>query len=206
MCVFFISIFLLPFCATAAEDKISFAREILPILSDKCFYCHGPDKENQKADLRSDIRDDAVAAGAIDPVHPESIPVLRTKDLTWPLNPIDHFILSQLEMENLKPSPATPLERWPRPTSVSAWRRLGSMLPAMPTPSAIRPTSAPRRGPYLRVFPLPRPKVRPHRGHDFHVTILNQLGIDHTRLTYTAQGRRFRLTDVDGHVVQDLLA
>ena len=114
MCVFFISIFLLPFCATAAEDKISFAREILPILSDKCFYCHGPDKENQKADLRSDIRDDAVAAGAIDPVHPESIPVLRTKDLTWPQNPIDHFILSQLEKENLKPSPAAPPERWLR--------------------------------------------------------------------------------------------
>ena len=42
--------------------------------------------------------------------------------------------------------------------------------------------------------------------HDFHATILNQLGIYHTRLTYTAQGRRFRLTDVHGHVVQDLLA
>ena len=83
MCVFFISIFLLPFCATAAEDKILFAREILPILADKCFYCHGPDKENQKTDLRLDIRDDAVAVGAIDPVHPESIPVPRTKDLTW---------------------------------------------------------------------------------------------------------------------------
>ena len=42
--------------------------------------------------------------------------------------------------------------------------------------------------------------------HDLHATILHQLGIDHTRLTYTAQGRRFGLTDVDGHVVQDLLA
>ncbi len=42
--------------------------------------------------------------------------------------------------------------------------------------------------------------------HDFHATILNQLGIDHTRLTYLFQGRRFRLTDVHGHVVKDLLA
>lgn len=42
--------------------------------------------------------------------------------------------------------------------------------------------------------------------HDFHATILNQLGIDHTRLTYNFQGRRFRLTDVHGHVVKDLLA
>ncbi len=42
--------------------------------------------------------------------------------------------------------------------------------------------------------------------HDFHATILNQLGIDHTQLTTTAQGRRFRLTDVHGHVVKELLA
>jgi hypothetical protein len=35
--------------------------------------------------------------------------------------------------------------------------------------------------------------------HDFHATILHQLGIDHTRLTHTFQGRRFRLTDVHGH-------
>jgi hypothetical protein len=42
--------------------------------------------------------------------------------------------------------------------------------------------------------------------HDWHATILHQLGIDHTQLTHTFQGRRFRLTDVHGHVVQDLLA
>ncbi len=42
--------------------------------------------------------------------------------------------------------------------------------------------------------------------HDFHATILNQLGIDHTRLTHTFQGRRFRLTDVHGRVVKDLLS
>ena len=42
--------------------------------------------------------------------------------------------------------------------------------------------------------------------HDFHATILNQLGIDHTRLSHTFQGRRFRLTDVHGHVVKDMLA
>jgi hypothetical protein len=42
--------------------------------------------------------------------------------------------------------------------------------------------------------------------HDFHATILNQLGIDHTRLTHSFQGRHFRLTDVHGHVVKDILA
>ena len=42
--------------------------------------------------------------------------------------------------------------------------------------------------------------------HDLQATILNQLGIDHTKLTYHYQGRDFRLTDVYGHVVKDLLA
>jgi hypothetical protein len=47
---------------------------------------------------------------------------------------------------------------------------------------------------------------RPVHVHDFHATLLRLLGIDHERLTYLYQGRRFRLTDVHGTVVRDLLA
>jgi hypothetical protein len=42
--------------------------------------------------------------------------------------------------------------------------------------------------------------------HDLHATILHLLGVDHTRLTYRLQGRDFRLTDVSGQVVKQLLA
>ncbi|MBI3849217.1 MAG: DUF1501 domain-containing protein [Verrucomicrobia bacterium] len=42
--------------------------------------------------------------------------------------------------------------------------------------------------------------------HDFHATMLHCLGIDHTKLTYRFEGRDFRLTDVSGEVVKDLLA
>ena len=42
--------------------------------------------------------------------------------------------------------------------------------------------------------------------HDLHATMLHCLGIDHTRLTYKFQGRNFRLTDVHGNVVRELLA
>ena len=42
--------------------------------------------------------------------------------------------------------------------------------------------------------------------HDLHATILHTLGIDHTRLTYKFQGRAFRLTDVAGTVVKDILS
>jgi hypothetical protein len=42
--------------------------------------------------------------------------------------------------------------------------------------------------------------------HDFHATILNQLGLDHTKLTFKSQGRRYRLTDVAGNVVKGILS
>jgi uncharacterized protein (DUF1501 family) len=41
--------------------------------------------------------------------------------------------------------------------------------------------------------------------HDLHATLLHLLGIDHTRLTYSYSGRDFRLTDVRGKVVREIL-
>ena len=42
--------------------------------------------------------------------------------------------------------------------------------------------------------------------HDFHATVLHLLGMDHTALTYKYQGRQFRLTDVAGEPVQQILS
>ena len=42
--------------------------------------------------------------------------------------------------------------------------------------------------------------------HDLHATILALLGFDHEKLTYRYNGRDFRLTDVYGNVVKDLIA
>ena len=47
--------------------------------------------------------------------------------------------------------------------------------------------------------------ANPVHVHDLQATILNQLGIDHERLTYKHQGRYYRLTDVHGHVVREIL-
>lgn len=47
---------------------------------------------------------------------------------------------------------------------------------------------------------------KPVHVHDFQATLLHLLGIDHERLTYKYQGRRFRLTDVHGKVIQEILA
>jgi hypothetical protein len=52
---------------TAADDPVQFNRDVRPILSDNCFPCHGPDAGKRKDDLRLDVRDAAIEAGAISP-------------------------------------------------------------------------------------------------------------------------------------------
>ena len=42
--------------------------------------------------------------------------------------------------------------------------------------------------------------------HDMQATLMHMLGIDHEQLTYKFQGRRYRLTDVHGKVVKEILA
>ncbi len=47
---------------------------------------------------------------------------------------------------------------------------------------------------------------KPVHIHDLHATMLHLMGLDHTRLTYRYSGRDFRLTDVEGNVVHDIIA
>jgi uncharacterized protein (DUF1501 family) len=50
-----------------------------------------------------------------------------------------------------------------------------------------------------------QPGENPVHVHDFHATILHIMGFDHEKLTYRHAGRDFRLTDVHGKVVHDIL-
>jgi hypothetical protein len=60
-----------------AADELDFDRDIRPILSDKCFFCHGPDQSHREADLRLDQRDAAIELGAIVPGQPDESELVR---------------------------------------------------------------------------------------------------------------------------------
>jgi hypothetical protein len=164
---------LLPTLLRAQEPD--FGREVLPILSDKCFHCHGPDAKARKAGLRLDTKEGAfrekdgvkvivpgksgeselvrriashdeaemmpppeanrtlspqqkdilkrwIDAGAkwnqhwafVAPRRP-AMPAVKHKD--WVKQPLDHFVLSHLEVQGISPSSETTRESWLRRVS-----------------------------------------------------------------------------------------
>jgi hypothetical protein len=152
----------LPATVRAADGSpLDFRKEILPILSEHCFLCHGPDSKTRKADLRLDLKEGAfrkaepvivpgqsaqselyrrVSSGDPDeimpprksgkPLTPQQIALLKkwidqgaswsrhwafepprrqappsVKEIGWPRNPIDAFVLARLEAGKVGHSP-----------------------------------------------------------------------------------------------------
>ena len=77
--------------ANAAEPKVSFTRQIKPILSNRCFTCHGPDEGERKAELRLDIRDEAVPSVIKpgDTEHSEMVVRISSSDPDEKMPPVD---------------------------------------------------------------------------------------------------------------------
>jgi hypothetical protein len=145
--------------ANGGNAKIEYNRDVRPILSDNCFYCHGPDDAKRKGKFRLDQRESAIAKGAIVPgkpadstlvdriqtsdpddimpppethktltaaqkdvlkrwvdqgaeykphwsfIAPVRPPVPQAKNAEWVRNPIDAFVLQDLELKQIAPSP-----------------------------------------------------------------------------------------------------
>lgn len=95
-----------------AED-VDFNRDIRPVLSDKCFLCHGPDKEDREADLRLDVRESALDAKAIVPGDPEASEIVAR--------------ITSHDPELVMPPPATGKEVTPEErAAIVQWIREGA--------------------------------------------------------------------------------
>ena len=109
-----LSVFILIFTAILAcvpkdaEAELKFNRDIRPILSDKCFHCHGFDPKKREADLRLDQREAAIEAKAIIPGkadESEAIKrILATDD--------DHMPPLKAKLGSLTPAEITTLKQW----------------------------------------------------------------------------------------------
>jgi hypothetical protein len=100
-------IFIFSFCGASGSEAIDFNRDVRPILSDKCFFCHGPDSHEREADLMLHTAAGAYADlggyAAIVPGDAEASELLkRIKDSEDPMPPEDsHKSLSPDEVETL---------------------------------------------------------------------------------------------------------
>ena len=100
----------LPALAASATSpkKVDYNRDVRPVLSDNCFYCHGPDEKKREAKLRLDVREDAIAKKAFIPGKPDQSALVKrifTKDVDDLMPPADSH-------KKLTPSQKELLKRW----------------------------------------------------------------------------------------------
>jgi hypothetical protein len=111
------SLFFILFAIAAelrAEDAAFFSREVLPILSENCFSCHGPDESNRKGDLRLDLRDGALQAMTVgEPDSSELIARVVSDDIETLMPP------PSSHKTRLKPAQVETLRTWIK--SGAAW-------------------------------------------------------------------------------------
>ena len=92
--------------ALPAQAKVDFNRDIRPIVSNTCFLCHGPDESSRKAKLRLDVREDAIAHGAIVPGKPEESEAYKrvaSKDPDDIMPPVElHKALTPQQIETFR--------------------------------------------------------------------------------------------------------
>jgi len=98
------------FALTAADaGTVGFNRDVRPILSEKCYHCHGPDAKQRKADLRLDVPEVAMKSGAIVPGHPEKSEMIG-RILTTDSD--DHMPPAKAKMSPLSATEIETLKKW----------------------------------------------------------------------------------------------
>jgi hypothetical protein len=94
---------------TSAEDRVRFNRDVRPILSDKCFHCHGPDGQKRQAGLRLDVRASAIDSGALVPGEPSDSDLLARITST---DPEYHMPPARAKLGDLTAAEVDVIKRW----------------------------------------------------------------------------------------------
>lgn len=125
--------FILALCSvtpTMAAEKLQYNRDIRPLLTEYCFACHGPDSAARKADLRLDLREDAIKSGSITPGDLKKSEVLariistKADEIMPP--PKSHKVMKPAEKELIKQWIAEGAEYQPH------WSFITPTRPALP--------------------------------------------------------------------------
>ena len=90
------------------QESVEFNRDVRPILAEHCFACHGPDANQRKADLRLDVRDNAVENGAIIPSDASGSELVRRINVDDP----DQVMPPPTTRKPLTAAQKKSLERW----------------------------------------------------------------------------------------------
>lgn len=93
----------------SAAEKLTFNKDVRPILSDKCFACHGPDRTKLKGDLSLSVREDAIAKGAITPDRPDESEMLRRILST---DPEEQMPPASAKLGSLTPDEVAIIQNW----------------------------------------------------------------------------------------------
>lgn len=97
-----------PLAAVPPAGKVEFNRDVRPILSDNCFYCHGPDQNHRKAKLRLDVRETALEKKAFIPGNAHESELLKRLASTDP----DELMPPPDSNKKLTPDQKETLKRW----------------------------------------------------------------------------------------------
>ena len=183
----------------AHAAPLEFNRDIRPILSDKCFGCHGPDSGHRKAGLRLDVRDSAIKAAKSGetPIKPGDAAAshllarIESRDADEVMPP------PEAKMTPLTRAEIDTLRRWI--SEGATYQPLWSFIPlqpvALPTPPQISSNTKERNGIDRLLFARlaqkglsPRPEAR-------HETLLRRVSLDLTGLPPTPEQVRHYLAD-----------
>ena len=158
--------------ARAAEQPVGFGRDILPILSENCFSCHGPDESHREADLRLDTREGALAAISLDtPAESELIRRILSTD------PDERMPPAAAHKKPLTTEQVALLTRWI--AEGAAWGKHWAFEPptknSPPADAATHPIDAFVRDRLVRESLQPAPQAPPH-------TLIRRVSFDLTGL------------------------